>query len=118
MAVTGIGGVFFRAKDPDGLTAWYRLHLGVTMENWEPWRQQAGPTVFMPFKGDTDYWAADKQWMMNFRVEGLEAMIERLKAAGVAVETRAEWNTPETGQFARIHDPEGNPIELWQEPKE
>ena len=54
MAVTGIGGVFFRAKDPDALLAWYKAHLGVTMEGYEPWQQQAGPTVFMPFASNTD----------------------------------------------------------------
>jgi predicted enzyme related to lactoylglutathione lyase len=118
MAVTGIGGVFFRAKDPEALTAWYKQHLAVTMVGWEPWQQQAGPTVFMPFKADTDNWPADKPFMINFRVEDLAGMIETLRAAGVEVETRAEWESPEAGSFARIHDPEGNPIELWQPPAE
>ena len=71
-------------------------------------------TVFAPFKADTDYFPADRQWMLNLRVEQLDALLATLRAAGIAIETKAEWNSPETGQFARIHDPEGNPIELWE----
>lgn len=111
--VTGIGGVFFRAKDPEALQAWYREHLGLT--GLDPvWRQEEGATVFMPFAADTDYFgSAEQQWMINFRVADLDAMIAQLKAADIAVETRAEWDS-EVGRFARIHDPEGNPIELWE----
>lgn len=112
MAVTGIGGVFFRAQDPDALSAWYEAHLGVAGF----WSQGAGPTVFQPFPADTDYFAAERQWMLNLRVGDLAGLIARLTDAGVAVETRAEWDTPETGRFARIHDPEGNPLELWEPP--
>ena len=75
-------------------------------------------TVFAPFSHDTDYFPADKQWMINLRVDDLDALIAALKAAGIAVETRAEWDTPETGRFARITDPEGNPVELWQPPED
>ena len=109
---TGIGGLFFRAKDTAALLAWYETHLGVA----EFWDQQAGMTVFAPFKADTNYFAADRQWMINFRVDNLAELIEQLGQAGIAVETRAEWDTPETGTFARIEDPEGNPVELWQPP--
>ena len=116
MAVTGIGGMFFRAKDPDGLLQWYKDHLGVTMVGYEPWRQAAGPTVFMPFAADTDYWPADKAWMINFRVDDLDGLLARLRLAGVGVRTDPAWDSPETGQVARIHDPEGNPIELWEPP--
>jgi glyoxylase I family protein len=112
MAVTGIGGVFFRARDPDALARWYETHLGIV----QLWQQQAGMTVFAPFKADTDYFPADKQWMINLRVDDLDGLLAALAAAGIAAETRAEWDTPETGRFARIHDPEGNPIELWQPP--
>lgn len=125
MGVLGIGGLFFRAKDPDALSAWYREHLGVgagcaaedtgPVDEWS-WNTQGGPVVFAPFKADTDYFAADKQFMLNLRVTGLAAMIETLAAAGIAIETRDEWNSPETGDFARLHDPEGNAIELWQVP--
>ena len=118
MAVTGIGGVFFRADDPDALRTWYREHLGVGGEGYDPWQQSAGPTLFMPFAADTDYFPAGKQWMMNLRVEDLDALIASLRAAGIAVTTDPSWDTPETGRFARIHDPEGNAIELWQPPEE
>ena len=102
--VTGIGGIFFRSSDTKALAEWYETHLGVT----ELWSQEAGMTVFAPFKQSTEYFPEDKQWMINFRVDDLDAMMDQLKAAGIAVETRPdEWDTPETGRFARIHDPEG-----------
>lgn len=113
--VTGIGGVFFRAKDPAALAAWYASHLGVT--SFGPWPQQEGIAVFAPFDQATDYWPSDRQWMLNLRVEGLDDLIEGLSKAEIAVETRPEeWDTPETGRFARISDPEGNQIELWEPP--
>ena len=118
MAITGIGGVFFRASDPDALRRWYREHLGVGGEGYTPWEQSAGPTLFMPFAGDTDYWPKSKSWMINYRVDGLDALMSKLRHAGIAVETNPAWDSPETGRFARLHDPEGNPIELWEPPAE
>lgn len=125
MSVLGIGGLFFRARDPDLLNAWYRDHLGIgagcaaqdtgDIDEWT-WKTQAGPVVFAPFKADTDYFAADKQYMLNLRVAELDGMLPALMAAGIAVETRPEWNDPSVGKFARIHDPEGNAIELWEPP--
>ena len=109
---TGIGGVLFRARDKKALAEWYETHLGIPGF----WTQEAGITVFAPFSSDTDYFPADKQWMINLRVDDLDGLITALKSAGIAVETRAEWDTPETGRFARIHDPEGNQIELWEPP--
>lgn len=107
----GIGGIFFRARDTKTLAEWYQTHLGIPGF----WEQQAGQTVFAPFSQETDYFPAEKQWMINFRVDDLETLIAQLKASGIAVETRPdEWDSPETGRFARIHDPEGNPIELSQ----
>ena len=111
MAVTGIGGFFFRARDPKALAAWYRRHLGIDAPVW---RQSAGPTVFAPFEADTDYFAADKQWMINFRVDDLDGLLATLRANGIEVITKAEWNMPGVGRFSRIHDPEGNAIELWE----
>lgn len=109
----GIGGIFFRSGNTSALGDWYRTHLGVT----DFWDQQAGPTVFAPFRQDSDYFPLDRQWMINFRVDDLTGLIAKLQAAGIAVETRPdEWDTPETGRFARIADPEGNQIELWQPP--
>lgn len=125
MPVLGIGGLFFRAEDPDALTAWYGRHLAIgpghngtgtkNEASWE-WQTSAGPVVFAPFKQQTDYWPAGKSFMLNLRVSNLAGLISSLTAAGIDVETRAEWDTPETGRFARIHDPEGNPIELWEPP--
>lgn len=125
MPVLGMGGFFFRAKDPDALNAWYRENLGVgagcsaddtgPVDEWS-WTVQGGPMVFAPFKADTDYFAADKQFMLNLRVSDLDGLIASLTASGIEVITKPEWNDPSTGQFARIHDPEGNAIELWQPP--
>lgn len=116
MSVVGIGGVFFRASDPEALQAWYRTHLGVAVEGAFNWTQQAGPTVFMPFPRDTDHFPAAKQWMINFRVAELNGLLSRLRDAGIEVITDPGWDTPETGKFARISDPEGNPVELWEPP--
>ncbi len=115
--ITGIGGFFFRAKDPKTLKDWYINVLGVDVEEMV-WQQQAGPTVFEPFKQDTDYFSKDKQWMLNFRVTDLAVLIQDLESKGVAVEQKEEWNSmPEYGTFARVQDPEGNPIELWEPAK-
>ncbi|WP_242150707.1 VOC family protein [Sphingomonas sp. BAUL-RG-20F-R05-02] len=116
MTVTGIGGFFFRARDPGALRGWYRTHLGVGGEGYDPWRQAAGPTMFLPFGSSTDYWPADKPWLLNLRVDNLDAVLARLNAAGIAVTTDPAWDSPEAGRFARIHDPESNPIELWEPP--
>lgn len=118
MAVTGIGGVFFRASDPDALRQWYRTHLGVGGEGYTPWEQAAGPTLFMPFSNDTKNWPDSKQWMMNFRVADIDALLSTLRQAGITVTTDPAWDTPETGRFARVSDPEGNLVELWEPPVE
>ena len=114
MGVTGIGGFFFRAKDPEALRAWYVEHLGVGSAPYGEWATQAGPSVFAPFAADTDYFAADHPWMLNLRVDGLDGLCTTLRAAGIEVITRPEWNMPGVGRFVRIHAPEGNPIELWE----
>jgi len=103
--VTGIGGLFWRARDHDALSRRYEHHLGLA----EFWFQDAGPTVFSPFPETTDYFSSDRQFMINLRVDDLDAMVAKLASAGIAVERRAEWDTSETGRFARIHDPEGTP---------
>ena len=110
--VLGIGGVFLRASDPVALKAWYVQHLGMDL-SVGAWMQAAGPTVFEPSAQDSDYFAKDKAVMLNFRVDDLDDMITQLQGAGITVETRSEWNS-EIGRFARVHDPEGNPIELWE----
>jgi glyoxylase I family protein len=118
--VSGIGGVFFRAKDPAGLAEWYREHLGVNPVPSNPgerqWEQEAGPTVLAPFPESTEYFGhAEKVWMINFRVRNMEAMLAQLREAGIAVE--ADPKTYPHGRFARLYDPEGNPIELWEPEK-
>lgn len=118
MPVLGIGGIFFRADDPDALRKWYGEHLGVMPEGQYVWTQQAGPTVFMPFPRTTDYFHASKGWMLNLRVEDLDGLLSTLRASGIEVATHPDWDAPETGRFARIHDPEGNPVELWEPPAE
>ena len=112
--VTGIGGFFFRSRDTAALAAWYRDHLGLDAGHDSMWQQQAGLTVFAPFKEDSDYFAADRRWMLNLRVADMTAMLAQLRAAGIEAETRPDWDSVEYGRFARIHDPEGNPIELWE----
>lgn len=79
------------------------------------WRQEAGVTVFAPFSVDTEYFPPDQPFMLNLRVTDLDDLVARLTAAGIAVETRPEWDT-EFGRFVRITDPEGLPIELWGTP--
>ena len=115
--VTGIGGFFFRAKDPKALARWYQDNLGITMtpEDYgaEAWSQEAGTTVFAPFKHDTTYFGDMRlQWMINFRVRDLAKMAAQLRAKGIAVEVDSE--TYPNGLFAKTADPEGNPIQLWQ----
>ena len=92
------------------------VDLVPTSYDVEPWKQQAGPTVFAPFAADTKYFGPDmkQQWMINFRVTDLDAMVDQLQAAGIEVQSNPDWDVPEIGRFARIHDPEGNPIELWE----
>jgi predicted enzyme related to lactoylglutathione lyase len=116
-AVTGIGGFFFRARDPKALSQWYQDHLGITVTprstNDKPWNQQGGPTAFQPFPESTSYFGDPaKQWMMNFRVADLDKMTRQLQGAGI--EVKVDPTTYPNGRFAHLHDPEGNPIELWQ----
>ena len=125
MPVVGMGGLFFRAEDPDALSAWYKEHLGVgggcdsagtgVVNEWV-WTTKGGPMVFAPFKRATDYFAADKAFMINLRVSDLDGLLAGLREAGIDIITKDEWDDPMTGRFARIHDPEGNAIELWEPP--
>ena len=115
--VAGIGGFFFRARDPKALAQWYQDHLGISVTPQridDPvWQQQAGQTVFAPFPEKTSYFGdPTKQWMINFRVSDLDKLAGQLEAAGITV--KVDSTTYPNGRFARIHDPEGNPIELWQ----
>ena len=115
--VAGIGGLFFRARDPKALGSWYQQHLGIaltpTSEGGSVWQQEAGPTAFSPFPETTKYFGdANKVWMINFRVHDLDKMVAQLRKAGIEVKDPESY--PNIGRFTRLHDPEGNPIELWQ----
>ena len=108
--VLGIGGLFFRSRDPKKLTQWYQVHLGIDQPSWQ---QAAGPTAFNPFQIDTDYFGSKQQgWMVNFRVRSLDAMVAQLQKSNIEVKVDPEKYP--YGRFARLHDPEGNPIELWE----
>lgn len=121
--ITGIGGFFFRSRDPAALAVWYETHFGIGNglsqdENDPPWRQEAGITIFVPFKQDTTYFGpSEKTWGINFRVRDLDRIVGQLRAAGIEVAINPEACS--IGRFASLHDPEGNFIELWQpEPPE
>ncbi|HNI70940.1 MAG TPA: hypothetical protein PLO27_06435, partial [Marmoricola sp.] len=81
------------------------------------WGTTAGPVVFAPFPADSDYFPADRAFMLNFRVGDLDAVLAPFRAAGEEIITNPDWDTPETGRFARVIDPEGNPVELWEPPQ-
>ena len=113
--VLGIGGVFLRAADPEALRSWYETHLGIPIEEWggHPFVAAAGDaTVWSIFPAETEYWPAEKQAMVNYRVRDLDAMLAQLRSAGVDVDERIEEQ--EFGRFGWAVDPEGNRLELWQ----
>jgi predicted enzyme related to lactoylglutathione lyase len=114
--VTGIGGVFFGAEDPERLAAWYARHLGVdpapATYATSSWWQQAGPTVFAPMPADAAHLGPERSWSVTFRVRDLDAMVQQLSAAGVRVEVDPEEYP--NGRFASLADPEGHLVQLWQ----
>jgi lactoylglutathione lyase len=122
--VTGLGGLFFKAKDPKAMYEWYGKHLGISsadgtgaMFNWreadDP--EKTGMTVWSIFPQDTKYFnPSTAPFMMNFRVENLDALLKLLKEEGVTVDPKVE--DYDYGKFAWIMDPEGNRIELWEPP--
>ena len=126
--VIGLGGIFFKAKDPQKLGEWYRKHLGLNVEDWggvsfpegagaklKPRRQSR--LVWSPFEAGTKYFAAsEKPFMINYRVHDLEQVLRVLREEGVEVEERTEES--EFGKFGWAMDPEGNRIELWEPPTE
>ena len=119
--VTGIGGIFFKSTDPDKLREWYRQHLGIEAEKWgcvfnwqdDP-RGASGMTTWAPFAADTKYFEpSEKPFMINFRVDDLNALVAELRAEGVEV---LKVEESEFGKFSWVMDPEGNRIELWEPP--
>lgn len=118
--VTGIGGIFFKAKDPKALRAWYKDNLGIDCMDFGAilkWQDdpRAGTavTVWAPFDENTDYFAPSKSsFMINFRVTNLDGMREQLRRAGAAVDDKVM--VEDNGRFGWVLDPEGNRIELWE----
>lgn len=122
--VTGIGGVFLKARDPKALAAWYRTHLGIDIQDWGGatflWQTPEHPepngcTVWSLFPADTEYFQpSSSPFMVNYRVENLERLLEVLREEGCQVEDKTEAS--EFGKFGWVVDPEGNKVELWEPP--
>lgn len=122
--VTGIGGIFFKARDPRGLRAWYQRHLGIEVQEWggavfsstdAEGRPAAGMTIWSVSAADSDYFApSSAPFMVNYRVEDLHRLVGLLRQEGCHVLDRIEES--EFGRFAWVLDPEGNKIELWEPP--
>jgi predicted enzyme related to lactoylglutathione lyase len=119
--VTGIGGIFFKCKDPNKVKDWYKKHLGLDTDQYGTsfeWREGAdatkkGFTQWSPFSETTTYFGpSDQEYMINYRVENLEQLVEQLKAEGVTMADEIE--TFEYGKFVHIIDLEGNKTELWE----
>jgi predicted enzyme related to lactoylglutathione lyase len=110
--VTGIGGVFFKARDPKKLAEWYAQHLGLEGASFQVF-SGAASTVWAVFAESSDYFApSQKPFMINFRVRDLETLLAELRAAGVTVDEK--MGVEENGKFGWVMDPEGNRIELWE----
>lgn len=121
--VTGVGGIFFKAKDPQALAQWYRKHLGMNVEDWGGvvfrWSEDSSPgtgtTIWSPFPSDADYFAPGAaSFMVNFRVADLRGLLEVLRAEGCDVQDAIQES--ELGKFGWVLDPEGNKVELWEPP--
>ena len=123
--VIGMGGVFFKSKDPKALSDWYSRHLGLQIEPWGGAALQwatpdnpsgAGSTMWTPFKDDTGYFApSTASFMINFRVHDLHALLAALRAEGCDVDPKVDES--EYGKFGWVQDPDGNRVELWQAPE-
>lgn len=122
--VTGIGGIFFKAKDPKALGAWYKQHLGIDVQAWGgaafAWKgpdnpDGVGTTAWNPFAADTGYFGpGPASFMINYRVDDLQALLAALRAEGVQVDDKVDES--EYGKFGWIVDLEGNRVELWEPP--
>jgi hypothetical protein len=127
--VTGIGGVFFKARDAEGLRSWYRRHLGLDIQEWgglalappptlppDSRAPLASHTTWCVFPADSDYFGGtgSASFMINYRVADLDALLRLLRSEGCLVDEKTEVS--EYGKFGWVTDPEGNRIELWQPP--
>jgi predicted enzyme related to lactoylglutathione lyase len=118
--VTGIGGIFFKCKDPKKVREWYKTHLGLNTNDYGAvfeWRQAAdstkkGYTEWNPFPDSTTYFNPSQEYMINYRVDNLDALVNEFKKEGVTIADTVE--TYEYGKFVHVIDVEGNKIELWQ----
>jgi len=123
--VTGIGGIFFNAKDPDALRAWYKTHLGIDVQEWggaafrwtdEAGKPTTGTTIWSIGSADGDYFAPSKSsFMINYRVADLHGVLQALRSEGCNVLEKLDDS--EYGKFGWVMDPEGNKVELWQPPE-
>jgi catechol 2,3-dioxygenase-like lactoylglutathione lyase family enzyme len=123
--VTGIGGIFFKSKDPKALTEWYGTHLGLPVQAWGgasfDWVTPDNPggvgtTLWNPFKADTTYFApSPASFMINFRVHDVHALVAALREEGCDVDPKGVEES-DFGKFAWVMDPEGNRVELWEPP--
>ena len=120
--VTGIGGIFFKCDDPQKMKDWYATNLGLPVQSWGTmfkWRDADNPeiegtTVWSTFKKDAkSFEPSEKEFMINYRVDNLELLVEELKKDGVTFVD--EMVSDEYGKFVHIMDPEGNKIELWED---
>jgi predicted enzyme related to lactoylglutathione lyase len=117
--VTGIGGIFFQAKDPAALGAWYQRHLGIAVQPWGgaafDWTDPGGTTAWSVFPADGDHFAPSRApFMINYRVDNLAALLQALRDEGCNVLDKTDDG--EYGKFGWVIDPEGNKVELWEPP--
>ena len=121
--VTGIGGVFFKARDPAAMQEWYKKHLGIDVQDWggtafqwadEGDRAATGSTVWSIFKPDSDY-LGEAGFMINYRVADLHALLAALREEGCNVVDKIDES--DFGKFGWVIDPEGNKVELWEPPE-
>ena len=118
--VVGVGGIFFKARDPEALRAWYKAHLGIDVQVWGgttfPWDKPNGMTVWSIFPESSENFAPSKSsFMVNYVVEDLNAVLDALRSEGCDVDSKVDDS--EYGKFGWVMDPEGNRIELWQPPE-
>lgn len=118
--VVGVGGIFFKARNPEALRAWYKTHLGIDVQDWGgttfPWNRADGMTVWSIFPESSETFAPSRSpFMVNYVVEDLHAVLEALRSEGCEVDAKVDES--DFGTFGWVMDPEGNRIELWQPPE-
>jgi predicted enzyme related to lactoylglutathione lyase len=114
--VTGIGGIFFHAKDPVALRAWYKRHLGIDVQEWggAAFESQGTTAWSIAAAGGNDFAPGTSAFMVNYRVDDLAALLQALRDEGCNVLDKTDDS--EFGKFGWVIDPEGNKVELWEPP--